>query len=165
MPRAHGHIQLAFPAEFVFAQLCNPSGYKDLLPEVIRESTVVREEGNKTILALTVGKKLIHISYQCEITWIAPMRAEVRLLDGPFKHMTALADISPAGPSECRAEYSLDCTLHPDWLEALAQKIFDRQLQKALFYVQEVLAKKWQATGQSALSGTAQSPSSASPAG
>ena len=142
MPSVHGSEVLDHSAGFVWSVLRQPERYQQLLPAVIQKSEVVEQGQGYTILALTVGKRLINVSYTCRIDWLEPMRAEVRLLDGPFKQMTAHADIAPHSNNQCIAGYRLDCELSPGWLEMAAQKIFDSQLPKAIVRVKEMLAKE-----------------------
>jgi ribosome-associated toxin RatA of RatAB toxin-antitoxin module len=116
-------VLLAFSAEQMFALVDNVADYPQFLPWCGGTSVIILDE--QTIRA-TVNINYHHVkqSFTTENVRERPSSIEIKLLDGPFKHLDGHWHFIALSPSACKIQFRLNYEFSNKLLEKIVGPVF-----------------------------------------
>lgn len=120
---------IPFSCEKMFHLVNDVEKYSEFLP-YCKSSVIIKSAPQKIVARLLVAKGVIEKSFSTENILVPCQRIQMRLVDGPFKHLQGEWIFTPLSDQACKIELNLQFEF-ANQLSALAfAKIFNQLVEK-----------------------------------
>lgn len=124
MAVVHKSVLLAYSAEQMFVLVENIEDYPKFLPWC-GGAEVRKREGNKVLAALTINYHGVKQTFCTENVNTPPTSIEMKLVEGPFKHLDGTWTFKPLRVDACKVEFVLHYEFSSKVLEQLIGPVFN----------------------------------------
>lgn len=125
MTVVHKSVILEYSAEQMFALVDQVENYPQFLPWCGGVEIHERSE-NKLIATLVINYHGIKHSFTTENTNAAPTRMNMRLLEGPFKHLDGTWHFKPLRSDACKIDFDLHYEFSNKVIEKIIGPVFEK---------------------------------------
>lgn len=123
MAVVHKSVFLGYSAEQMFALVNNIEDYPRFLPWCGDVEVRLHEE-NKLVATLTIQYHGVRQSFTTENTNQPPTSINMRLVEGPFKHLDGTWSFKPLREDACKIDFELHYEFSNKVLEQLIGPVF-----------------------------------------
>lgn len=123
MAVVHKSVFLGYSAQQMFALVNNIEDYPRFLPWC-GEVDVRPKEENKLVATLTIQYHGVKQSFTTENTNLPPTSINMRLVEGPFKHLDGTWSFKPLREDACKIDFELHYEFSSKVLEQLIGPVF-----------------------------------------
>lgn len=107
MPTVHRTALLSYPAKAMYDLVNDIESYPQFLPWC-RETKVYSRTDSSIEASMEIAKGAIHKTFRTRNTLIPFQRIEMRLVEGPFKHLDGIWQFESLGDSACKVSLNLE---------------------------------------------------------
>jgi ribosome-associated toxin RatA of RatAB toxin-antitoxin module len=116
-------VLLPFSAEQMFALVDNVADYPQFLPWCGGADATVLDDGRMQA-TVHINYHGVKQSFSTENVRLVPKRIEMKLLDGPFKHLDGSWQFVALSPSACKIAFRLNYEFSSKLLEKVVGPVF-----------------------------------------
>ncbi len=125
MARVHKSVLLPFSAEQMFSLVDQVEDYPAFLPWCggveVRERTP-----EKLVAAIQISYHGVKQSFTTENSNTPPTRMQMKLVEGPFRHLDGIWQFTPLRADACKIEFELHYEFSSKILEKLIGPVFSK---------------------------------------
>jgi ribosome-associated toxin RatA of RatAB toxin-antitoxin module len=125
MAVVHKSVILGYSAAQIFALVDKVEDYPQFLPWCGGVEVKERAD-NKLVAAITINYHGIRQSFTTENTNTPPTAMQMKLVEGPFKHLDGQWRFSPLREDACKVEFELQYEFSSKLLEKLIGPVFSK---------------------------------------
>lgn len=123
MAVVHKSVLLAYSAEQMYALVENCEDYPKFLPWC-GGAQVLQREGNEVVASLAINYHGVKQSFVTKNTNTPPTSIDMKLVEGPFKHLHGTWSFKPLRTDACKVEFDLHYEFSSKMLEQLIGPVF-----------------------------------------
>lgn len=123
MAVVHKSVLLAYSAEQMFALVDGIEDYPKFLPWC-GGAEVKKREGNEVVATLTINYRGVKQTFSTENANTPPASINMRLIEGPFKHLNGTWNFLPLRSDACKIEFNLHYEFSSKVLEQVIGPVF-----------------------------------------
>jgi len=116
-------VLIEYPAEKMYALVADVESYPQFLPWCGGTHVRERDEGG-VHASVTIDFRGIRQRFTTHNTAHAPALIEMKLVDGPFRHLDGAWRFKPLGEQACKVEFRLHYEFSSKLLEKLVGPVF-----------------------------------------
>ncbi len=125
MTTIHKSATVPFSAEQMYGLVNDIDAYQDFLPWCVDSRVLCRGEAQLTA-SLSFAAGNIRQTLTTENRMQPERRIDVRLLSGPFRHLSGSWQLEPAGDKSCHISLQMDFEFRNKIIQLALDKVFSR---------------------------------------